>query len=119
PFLEVLPADLRLLAPDDDSMPFGPLLLRARFVRPLLVGREGEVADRILAGGVFELRIPPQITDQDHFVDARHCSSSMLSQRKTLPPMGTANHRGSPKLAGSSRDGRLETRKSSIGRTKP
>src|SRR4029077_8249695 len=46
--LEVLTADLGLVAPADDPVPFGPLLLRAGLVRPLLVGREREVADRVL-----------------------------------------------------------------------
>src|SRR6266478_2045026 len=70
---EVLSAVLRRLAPDDDAVPLGPLLLLACLVRPRLVGGDGEVRHRLPAGRVPDLGITAQIADQDDLVDAaRH-----------------------------------------------
>ena len=67
---EVLPDDLRLLAPHHDPMPLGGFLLLAALVGPALGGGEAEVRHGLLAGGVAQLGVGAQISDQNDLVDS-------------------------------------------------
>src|SRR5947209_6811658 len=74
---EVLAGDLGLLAPDDDLVPLGLLLLLAVLVPPAAVGGQGEAGDRLPRRGRPHLGVAAQVADQDHFVD--HCTFLLWS----------------------------------------
>ncbi len=67
--LQVLLRELRLLAPQDDPVPLGALLAFPRAVFEDLIGSQGEIADRLAAGGVPRFRVATQPAHQNHFVD--------------------------------------------------
>src|SRR5207248_1998391 len=81
-FAQVLTAQFRELGPDDHAVPFGAVLLLARLVGPRVVGRDGKVRHCLTIRRVAHLGILPEMTDQDHFVDAS--SHEGASPRKML-----------------------------------
>ena len=76
-FCQVLAARFTLLAPDDDIMPFGSLLLVTVAVIPHLGSRDRETSYRAAGRSEAKLRIFTQITDKNYFVN-RHGTSRPL-----------------------------------------
>src|SRR5262245_29717863 len=69
---------LRLLAPQDDAVPFGLFLALPALVVPDLSRRKIQRRYRGAARRVAELRVAAKIADEDHFVHASHrCPSSL------------------------------------------
>src|SRR5262245_5861073 len=81
---QVLAADLGLASEEGNSMPFGLLLLLTALVFPLFRGRHVAVRNRIAARQIADLGIPPQISDEDHFVDRCHSQVSPAMRFTTL-----------------------------------
>src|SRR5207248_7202622 len=79
---QVLTAKLRELGPDDYPVPLRAVLLLARLVGPGVIGRDGKVRHRLTIRRVAHLGVLPEMTDQDHFVDAS--SHEGASPRKML-----------------------------------
>src|SRR5262249_28813260 len=86
-------ADLGAFAPHDDAMPFGALLALPVLVVPALARGEPQLAHALPARGVTHVRICPEVSDQDHFVDSashdflavRDDSISLIGSRHALP----------------------------------
>src|SRR5882672_7226426 len=66
--LEILLRDLRLLAPDDDFVPLGALLLFAVAVFVGFVRGYGEIGDGLAAAGVARFGIASQTANENNFV---------------------------------------------------
>lgn len=81
--LEVLPTRLRLLAEDDDIVPLGLLLPLAIAVGVDLAGRYRKACDRLPARCEPDLRIFPEISDQQHFVE-RHVGTPLVVEDGTI-----------------------------------
>ncbi len=65
---EVLVTRLGLAAPHDDAVPLGALLALTGGIRPHLVGRDAQRADRLAVGRLPEFRILSQVAENHHFV---------------------------------------------------
>jgi len=81
---QVLPAELRRLAPDADLVPLGALLPLTFLVGPLLRRRDAQVGDRLAALRIAHLGVSAQVANEDHLIDRSHAFDLLLC-RRTLP----------------------------------
>src|SRR5687768_4855724 len=79
PFDEIFLEALGLFAPQDDPVPLGLLLLLALLVAPRLGGRHVEGGHGRTARGEAELRVTPEIANQNGLVHASHFRAVLSS----------------------------------------
>src|SRR3954451_23460849 len=72
PLGEVFRQRFGRLPPQHHAVPLGLLLALTGLVVPVLGGRHVERRNRCAARGKAQLRVAPEIADQDDFVDASH-----------------------------------------------
>ena len=78
--VEVLRAVLALLAPDDDAVPLGALLLLLVLVGEDLVGGDAQLAHRLPRRQILQLGLGAEVADQDHLVHAAAMVPPMKTQ---------------------------------------
>src|SRR5262249_11352856 len=86
PLREVLGAVLGLVAPHRHAVPLGPLLPLPALVLEDLGRGDAQVAEGATRRRVLELRIRPQVSNQDHLVDASHLRSLLAWSSVTEVP---------------------------------